>query len=100
MTNQYSIFQNNSINVYLPEDGHPATGLVRGAVSDNDDPDVTSFLDSDGTYNNNDVRTTTNFKTVNDGLWHFVAISNNYYDQHGWVMYVDGLLAAELPPPG
>jgi hypothetical protein len=100
LNNNQTTFAPNSINVYLPESGHPAYGLVRTAVKDDNDNSTTSFLDSDGTYDNDENRTDSNQKHVTDGLWHFITLTSRIDGQKGYMLYVDGSLAAQLPPPG
>ena len=62
------------IQIYLPENEHPASGLVRTVVKDSTDLDTAAFLDSDGHYNDNSVRTKANGNPANDGAWHMVCI--------------------------
>ena len=56
----------------MPENGHPATGLIRTVVKDSTDQDASSFLDSDGHYGDNSARNTLNPDPVDDGAWHMV----------------------------
>lgn len=98
--NNNTVFAPDSVNVFLPESGHPAFGLVRSVVKDGDDNNTTSFLDSDGTYNNNENRTDQGQKHVTDGLWHFIMLTTRIDGGKGFMLYVDGSLAAQLPPPG
>ena len=99
--NNYSAFTANSVNVYLPEADHPAYGLVRAVVKDENDNDnaTTSYLDSDGTYNNNQTRTNQGQKHVTDGRWHFITLTTRVDGGKGFMLYIDGSLAAQLPPP-
>jgi hypothetical protein len=60
------------IQIYLPENQHPAAGLVRTVVKDSTDLDTTAFMDSDGHYNDNSARTKINGNPANDGAWHMV----------------------------
>ena len=60
------------IHIYLPENEHPANGLVRTVVKDSTDLDTTAFMDSDGHYNDNTVRKNINGNPANDGAWHMV----------------------------
>ena len=62
----------SQIQVYLPENQHPAAGLVRTVVKDSTDLDTAAFMDSDGHYNDNSARTRINGNPVNDGAWHMV----------------------------
>lgn len=62
------------IQIYLPENEHPAAGLVRTVVKDSTDLDTPAFLDSDGHYNDNSARTKINGNPANDGAWHMVRI--------------------------
>ena len=93
--NSMSSFAPNSINIYLPEQDHPAFGLVRSVVKDDNDNDSTSYLDSDGAYDNNDNRTDLSQKHVTDGNWHFVTLTSRLDEQKGFMMYIDGSLAAQ-----
>lgn len=73
-----SIVSNNAVpgaqvHVYLPENGHPATGLVRTIVKDSTNLDTSSFLDSDGHYGDNTARNQLNSNPVDDGAWHMVC---------------------------
>lgn len=98
--NTEDAFAPNSINVFLPEQQHPASGLVRTVVSDGSDSDIASYLDSDGTYDNNNERTAANLKNVSDGDWHFVTVTTRLDQLKGFMVYIDGTLAAQLPVPG
>ena len=98
--NTNSAFATNSINLFLPEQSHPAYGLVRSVVKDDNDNSTTSYLDSDGTYVNNNNRTGSNGQRVTDGNWHFVTLTSRIDGQKGFMLYVDGSLAAQLPLPG
>lgn len=60
------------IHIYLPENSHPATGLVRSIVKDSTDLDTSSFLDSDGHYGDNNPRNKLNSNPLDDGAWHMV----------------------------
>ena len=62
------------IQIYLPENQHPAAGLVRTVVKDSTDLDTTAFMDSDGHYNDNGARTRINGNPANDGAWHMVRL--------------------------
>ena len=62
------------VHIYLPENGHPATGLVRTIVKDSTDLDTSSFLDSDGHYGDNTNRNQLNSNPVDDGAWHMVWV--------------------------
>lgn len=60
------------VHIYLPENGHPATGLVRTVVKDSTDLDTSAFMDSDGHYSDNNPRNSPNPDPVDDGSWHMV----------------------------
>jgi len=62
----------SQIHIYLPENGHPATGLIRSIVKDSTDLDTSSFLDSDGHYGDNTPRNKFNSNPLDDGAWHMV----------------------------
>ena len=62
------------IHVYLPENGHPAAGLVRTVVKDSTDAGGSAFLDSDGHYDDNGPRTAPNADPVDDGAWHMARL--------------------------
>ncbi len=98
--NTNSAFATNSINLFLPEQSHPAYGLVRTVVKDDNDNSTTSFLDSDGYYNDNNNRTNSAAKHVTDGNWHFVTLTSRIDGQKGYMVYIDGSLVAQLPLPG
>ena len=97
--NTMDAFAPNTINIYLPEQEHPAFGVVRAIVKDETDPDTSSFLDSDGLYNSNEPPTDDSFVHVTDGDWHFISVSSRLDGQRGFLIYVDGSLASQLPPP-
>lgn len=61
--------------MYLPENGHPATGLVRSVLKDSSDADASAFLDSDGHYSDNSVRASASPDPVDDGAWHMVRVA-------------------------
>lgn len=98
--NTNSAFATNSINVFLPEQDHPAFGLVRTVVKDNNDNSTTSFLDSDGSYSDNQNRTDPGQDVVTDGDWHFLTLTSRIDGRKGYMVYLDGSLKAQLPLPG
>ena len=95
--NDHDTFAPNSINLFLPEQQHPAYGLVRAVVKDENDADLTSFIDSDGGYNNNQERSSSS-KLVTDGAWHFITLTSRLDGEKGFLLYIDGALKAQLPP--
>lgn len=66
------------VHIYLPENGHPATGLVRTVVKDSTDLDTSAFMDSDGHYSDNNPRNAPNNDPVDDGAWHMVCPPNTW----------------------
>ncbi|BDA48704.1 hypothetical protein COCOBI_12-3860 [Coccomyxa sp. Obi] len=90
-------FHPNQVHIYLPENGHPATGLVRTIVKDSTDLDTSSFLDSDGHYGDNSARNQLNTNPVDDGAWHMMTVTTHPDGSRGFLVYVDGNLAASLP---
>ncbi|KAK9917704.1 hypothetical protein WJX75_007350 [Coccomyxa subellipsoidea] len=90
-------FHPNQVHVYLPENGHPATGLVRTIVKDSTNLDTSSFLDSDGHYGDNTARNQLNSNPVDDGAWHMVTVTTHQDGTAGFQVYIDGNLAASLP---
>lgn len=66
------------IHMFLPEDAHPAHGLLRSVVKDSTDPDTNVFVDSDGHVNDNTPRvneTLLNMPLTN-GNWHMATLTS------------------------
>lgn len=73
-------------------------GLLRVIVRDsNDDGDVPVYLDSDGVYTMNEERVipddSVNFS---DGKWHMITVTTHEDGSPGYMIYVDGSLAADV----
>ena len=43
-----TVFKNNNIDVYIPEDDHPANGIIRTVVKDENDDADDYYVDTDG----------------------------------------------------
>lgn len=96
-----NVYIPNSLQLMLPEAANNRTGLVRSIVKDSNDQNQTSTLDSDGKYNNNDPwGANAVYKNVSDGAWHMVTVTTRTDVQHGFLLYIDGQAAAQLPPSG
>ncbi|KAK9797358.1 hypothetical protein WJX73_002152 [Symbiochloris irregularis] len=92
----FASFAPNTINVYLPESGHPAAGLVRTVVKDSTDlGNVQTYLDSDGMINDDNNRTSPIYN-VSDGNWHQYTLTTHYDLTDGFTVYVDGNFAGDL----
>ncbi|KAK9839475.1 hypothetical protein WJX81_004373 [Elliptochloris bilobata] len=97
-----SSFQANQIHMFLPEDAHPAHGLLRSVVKDSNDADTSVFVDSDGHADDNTPRIAANETYVNtllsNGNWHMATITSRPgTGTRGFLVYVDGRLAAQMP---
>ncbi|KAK9815241.1 hypothetical protein WJX72_000491 [[Myrmecia] bisecta] len=97
-----NVFHEDTIALFLPQAGHPAAGLLRAVVKDSTDlGDMQSFIDSDGTYNDNNPRSSLNGTTnVADGAWHMVTLTTHTDGTSGFQVYIDAKPAATLPPKG
>ncbi|KAL3130940.1 hypothetical protein ABBQ38_000263 [Trebouxia sp. C0009 RCD-2024] len=91
----------NSLQLMLPQALNDRSGLVRAIVEDSNDPTLVSYtLDSDGTHNVNTPATAdSEFKNVSDGTWHMVTITTHTDRTRGFLLYVDGQMAGQLPDP-
>eukprot|EP00884_Botryococcus_braunii_P015271 jgi/Botrbrau1/2427/Bobra.0395s0049.1 len=93
----------NQVQLYFPEPGHIAFGVLRGVVKDATDAYVgdasVTFLDSDGQVSNSEggrpVKQTPN---VTDGEWHMLTLTTPSGGGKGYQMYIDGGLVAEMSP--
>jgi len=63
--------------MFLPEDQHPAHGLLRSVVKDSNDPDTNVFVDSDGHANDNTPRFagTQLVAPLDGGAWHMATLT-------------------------
>lgn len=64
--------------MFLPEDAHPAHGLLRSVVKDSTDPDTNVFVDSDGHVNDNTPRVNETFLNMplTNGNWHMATLTS------------------------
>merc|ERR1711977_537603 len=99
-------WQPSQIHLYLPSEGRPLYGLIRGLVKDADDEYLSntlskSWLDSDGLPWLTDIfhgnRVVPDDMSVMDGKWHMVTVTSLGEGRQGYRMYVDGVLAGEMP---
>merc|ERR1711977_46143 len=99
-------WQPSQIHLYLPSEGRPLYGLIRGVVKDADDEYLSntlskSWLDSDGLPWLTDIfhgnRVVPDDMSVMDGKWHMVTVTSLGEGRQGYRMYVDGVLAGEVP---
>merc|ERR1711977_659769 len=99
-------FQPSQVHLYLPSKGRPLYGLIRGVVRDADDEFLSttlsqSYLDSDGypwlaqKFSGN--RVVPDDMSVVDGRWHMVTVTSLGEGKKGYRMYIDGVLAGEMP---
>ena len=63
--------------MFLPEDQHPAHGLLRSVVKDSNDPDTNVFVDSDGHANDNTPRFAGAqlVAPLDGGAWHMATLT-------------------------
>ncbi|KAL3139072.1 hypothetical protein ABBQ32_005869 [Trebouxia sp. C0010 RCD-2024] len=89
----------NSLQLMLPQALNDRSGLVRAIVEDSNDPNLIAYtLDSDGKHNVNATKTSDpDFKNVSDGTWHMVTITTHTDRTRGFLLYVDGQMAGQLP---
>ncbi|CAD7694655.1 unnamed protein product, partial [Ostreobium quekettii] len=87
----------NQIQVYLPEISHPAHGLLRVLIKDDNDTPEAFYMDSDGSIANNDERNVTNHVEIEDGNWHMFTVTTQPSGGKGYRIYIDGELAASTP---
>lgn len=82
--------------MFLPEESHPAHGLLRSVVKDSNDPDTNAFLDSDGHANDNTPRfaNSQSMMPLSNGNWHMATITTrpgnaSHGCAPGWLPSVD-----------
>ncbi|XRB11235.1 hypothetical protein RI054_02g10500 [Pseudoscourfieldia marina] len=93
-------FGPNQVHIYIPEAAHPAHGVVRAIVKDDDDDSGrVTYLDSDGKFTSNQPRDTPGHVDVLDGNWHMLTLSTHATGGDGFEIYVDGKLGATIPRP-
>ena len=89
----------NQVQIYFPQEGHPAYGLARAYVRDDNDvytgTESQGYIDSDGQIGNNNGPRQIPFPVL-DGKWHMLTITSEPQGGQGYRMYVDGQLAADL----
>lgn len=54
------------------------------------------YLDSDGSFRNDDPRNVTDHVELEDGQWHMITLTTNP-DDKGYRLYIDGELAGVTP---
>eukprot|EP00216_Chloropicon_sp_CCMP2111_P006625 CAMPEP_0198234118 /NCGR_PEP_ID=MMETSP1446-20131203/211_1 /TAXON_ID=1461542 ORGANISM="Unidentified sp, Strain CCMP2111" /NCGR_SAMPLE_ID=MMETSP1446 /ASSEMBLY_ACC=CAM_ASM_001112 /LENGTH=1741 /DNA_ID=CAMNT_0043914847 /DNA_START=161 /DNA_END=5386 /DNA_ORIENTATION=- len=110
-------FSENQIHMFLPKVSHPAHGILRAVVKDSTDlytgSNSQTFLDSDGSFLDNNPRNLNGHVDFEDGKWHMVTLTTRIAEDDdgdeddddvdegnpkGYEMYVDGVLAGEAPP--
>ncbi|EFN59099.1 hypothetical protein CHLNCDRAFT_137883 [Chlorella variabilis] len=87
--------------MYLPQEEHPAYGVVRAIVKDFDDQPTSmgaqTWLDSDGNVAYNGERSTSpQSPSLFDGDWHMATLTSQPGGGRGYRMYLDGQLAGEV----
>ncbi|PRW58639.1 hypothetical protein C2E21_2984 [Chlorella sorokiniana] len=93
-------FDPNEVAVFLPEKGHPDSGMVRAIVRDSQDVRTNGslpfFLDSNGCVSDPECpsKPATNV-SAGDGQWHLLGVTTLPEGGKGFQLYVDGQLAAE-----
>ncbi|KAK9807978.1 hypothetical protein WJX73_009845 [Symbiochloris irregularis] len=90
----------SEVQIFLPEPGNAAAGVVRAVVKDASDVPLNSnlsfvFLDSDGLVNANYSRPQAG-RGVLDEQWHMVTLTTHVDASPGFSMYLDGRLAGDL----
>ncbi|KAK2080285.1 hypothetical protein QBZ16_000138 [Prototheca wickerhamii] len=88
----------NQVQLYVPEEGHQAYGVVRAYARDANDTyaGVQSqvWLDSDGNVSDNQARSAVS--PALDGLWHMLTVSSIPGGGKGFRLFVDGSLVNEI----
>ena len=84
------------VEIFFPESGHPAFGVLRSSVADaNDTSPVFTYLDSNGMVNDNNRRPFVDPRAdaqspvmdrtfVTDGLWHMATVTTQPNGTKGW----------------
>lgn len=89
----------NQVQIYFPQEEHPAYGLARAYVRDGNDvytgEESQGYIDSDGQIGNNSGPRAVRFPLL-DGNWHMLTLTSEQQGGPGYRMYVDGQLAADL----
>jgi hypothetical protein len=92
----------NEVQIYVPEIGHPAHGVIRTIVKDENDVYVgavsETYLDSDGGFMNNMPRNVPGHVPLDDGKWHMITVTSQPDGSKGYSLYVDGILGGTSPP--
>ncbi|CAK0785312.1 hypothetical protein CVIRNUC_008519 [Coccomyxa viridis] len=92
----------NQVQLYFPQFGHPAYGIVRAIAKDSSDYyeglSSITFLDSDGRVANLARNFTRGapIPDLKDGSWHMLSLTSQPDGSIGYRMYVDGLLAGQM----
>jgi hypothetical protein len=100
----------NQVNLYIPDQDHPAHGTVRAIVKDStDDPWSLGYLDSDGEIKSSAARTAGPVhEDINNGSWHMITLTTlpNNGDNgaggigaQGYVLYVNGVESGKISKP-
>ena len=88
-----SYFGPNNVHVYIPEDDHPANGILRTIVNDNNEGyDFDYYVDTDGQITNNGARNVDGHINIDDDLWHMYTLVT---DANGFKVYLDGRFAGK-----
>lgn len=79
--------------------------MARAVVKDSNDTDDLLFLDSDGVINNQRLLgdlagPNPGATNVSDGYWHMITLTTLPEGGKGYQLYVDGMLAGEVPTAG
>ncbi len=69
---------------------------MRVIFKDDDDSDAMTFLDSDGSANNN-LKRPKPFPNATDSDWHHFVLTTHQTNQSGYLIYLDGVLVAQQP---
>ncbi|KAL4430893.1 hypothetical protein ABPG75_006149 [Micractinium tetrahymenae] len=95
-------FDPNEIALYVPEQNHPAFGVVRAIVRDSTDAttngtDIPMYLDSNGCVADPLCAAPTNRSLFSpEGSWHLLGLGTHPEGGKGFHLYVDGQLVAAV----
>lgn len=96
-----NVYAPDSLQLMLPQSGNNRSGILRSVVKDFNDANANSTLDSDGNYNDDGaLGPNAAFTNVSNGGWHMATLTTRTDVQHGYLLYIDGQVAAQLPPSG
>eukprot|EP00958_Prasinococcus_capsulatus_P003937 scaffold364_cov401-Prasinococcus_capsulatus_cf.AAC.5 len=93
LSGAFGAFGPNVLNAYIPEDDHPANGVVRTILNDENDANGEEYyVDTDGQISNNGARDVSGHINTDDDLWHLYTVVAN---SEGFLVFLDGRFAGK-----